>query len=57
MSGSDMVTISSGSGVNIDNYTFDNKVATTPFITSQLVGSARTNLFKVNTIGYCYSQI
>ena len=52
MGSSDMVTISSGSGVNIDNYTFSNKVATTPFITSQLVGSARTNLFKVNTIAH-----
>tara|TARA_X000001382_G_scaffold10315_2_gene7105 strand:+ start:1095 stop:3470 length:2376 start_codon:yes stop_codon:yes gene_type:complete len=39
------LTIASGS----DDFTHDYKVATTPSIQSQLVNSARTNLFKVNT--------
>jgi len=40
------VTFASGSD---ENFSFDYKVATTPFIQSQLVNSARTDLFKVNT--------
>ena len=35
--------------LNDENFSFDYKVATTPYIQSQLVNSARTNLFKVNT--------
>ena len=40
------VTFASGSD---ENFSFDYKVATTPYVQSQLVNSARTNLFKVNT--------
>ena len=43
------VTIASGSDENFSN---DYAVATTPYITSQLVNSARTNLFKVKTIAH-----
>ncbi len=46
MSASDKVFIASGSD---ENFSFDYKVATTPAIQSQLINSARTNLFKVNT--------
>ena len=42
----DVVTVQSGSA---ENFYFDYKVATTPYIQSQLVGGARTSLFKVNT--------
>ena len=41
-----VATIASGSD---ENFSRDYSVATTPFIQSQLVNSARTNLFKVNT--------
>jgi len=49
MGSSDRVFINSGSD---ENFSFDYSVATTPFIQSQLVGSGRTNLFKVNTIAH-----
>ena len=39
------ITIASGS----DDFTHDYKVATTPFIQSQVINDKRTNLFKVNT--------
>tara|TARA_B100000214_G_scaffold360168_1_gene322310 strand:- start:61 stop:2475 length:2415 start_codon:yes stop_codon:yes gene_type:complete len=42
----DVVTVQSGSA---EGFSFDYKVATTPYIQSQLVGGARTSLFKVNT--------
>jgi len=43
---SDIIKISSGSD---EGFAFDYKVASTPYIVSQLVNSARTDLFKVNT--------
>jgi len=46
MSGSDIIFVASGSD---ENFSFDYKVATTPAIQSQLINSARTDLFKVNT--------
>ena len=46
MGTSDSITVATGSD---ENFSFDYKVATTPYIQSQLVNSARTNLFKVNT--------
>ena len=42
----DSVTIASGSD---EDFGFQYSLATTPFITSQLVGTARTNLFKLAT--------
>jgi len=42
----DFVAVNSGSD---EAFSFDYNVATTPFVQSQLVNSARTNLFKVNT--------
>ena len=42
----DFVAVNSGSD---EGFSFDYNVATTPFIQSQLVNGARTNLFKVNT--------
>ena len=42
----DVVTVNSGSD---ELFSFDYNVATTPFIQSQKVNSARTSLFKVNT--------
>ena len=52
MSTSDIITITSGSSTDAENYTFKYKVATTPAIQSQLVGGVRTDLFKVNTIAH-----
>jgi len=49
MESSDRVYINSGSD---EVFSFDYSVATTPSIQSQLVGSARTDLFKVNTISH-----
>jgi hypothetical protein len=49
MGSSDRVYINSGSD---EVFSFDYSVATTPSIQSQLVGSARTDLFKVNTISH-----
>ena len=46
MGGSDKVFVASGSD---EAFSFDYKVATTPAIQSQLINSARTDLFKVNT--------
>jgi hypothetical protein len=46
MSSSDKVFIASASN---EAFSFDYKVATTPAIQSQLINSARTDLFKVNT--------
>ena len=46
MGGSDKVFVASGSD---EPFSFDYKVATTPAIQSQLINSARTDLFKVNT--------
>ena len=46
MGSSDVVVVSSGSD---EPFSFDYSVATTPAIQSQLVNSARTDLFKVNT--------
>ena len=45
-SANDFVAVNSGSD---EGFSFDYNVATTPFIQSQLVNGARTNLFKVNT--------
>jgi len=53
MGSSDKVYISSGSrSNNLDIFSFDYSVATTPSIQSQLVGGSRTDLFKVNTISH-----
>ena len=46
MGGSDKVFVASGSD---EAFSFDYAVATTPAIQSQLINSARTDLFKVNT--------
>ena len=43
------VRIISGSATAGEDFTFDYKVATTPYIVSQLNGGANKNLFKVNT--------
>ena len=43
------VTIASGSD---ENFSFDYSGSATPFIQSQLVNSARTNLFKVNSLAH-----
>jgi len=43
------ITVATGSD---ENFSFNYKVATTPSITSQLVNSTRTSLFKVNTLAH-----
>ena len=53
MSSTDKVFIASGSD---ENFSFDYDFASTPFITSQIVNSARTNLFKVKSRAQGTSQ-
>jgi len=43
------MSLVSSSEANGDDFTHDYKVATTPYLVSQLSGGARKNLFKVNT--------
>ena len=49
MGGMDSTISSSIASGSANDFRFDYQEATTPFITSQLVGGSRTNLFKVKT--------